>query len=108
MTITGLDGRFQRVNRTFAAMVGREPGELLGMAVRDITHGDDLEADLAAMVRMAAGDQDTYGTEKRYVRPDGTIVWVRLAVTLVWDDGQPSHFLSQMIDISDRKAFEEA
>src|SRR4051812_11042764 len=108
MTITGLDGCFQRANRTFAAMVGREQGELVGMAVRDITHPDDVEADLAAMMRMAAGEQDTYGTEKRYVRPDGTIVWARLAVTLVWDGSEPSHFLSQMIDISDRKAFEEA
>jgi diguanylate cyclase (GGDEF)-like protein/PAS domain S-box-containing protein len=108
MTITSLDGRLQRVNRSFAAMVGREPSELIGVAVRDITHPDDADADVKAMARMAAGEQDSYDTEKRYVRPDGTIVWSRLAVSLVHDDGEPSHFLSQMIDISDRKAFEEA
>jgi diguanylate cyclase (GGDEF)-like protein/PAS domain S-box-containing protein len=108
MTITGLDGRFQRVNRSFAAMVGREQSELVGVAVRDITHPDDANADVEAMARMAAGEQDSYDAEKRFVRPDGTIVWSRLAVTLVHADDAPSHFLSQMIDISDRKAFEEA
>src|SRR5439155_26869336 len=108
MTITGLDGRFRRVNRSFAAMVGREQDELVGVAVRDITHADDVEADMEALGRMAAGEQDSYETEKRYVRPDGSTVWAQLAVTLVYVDREPSHFLSQIIDITDRKTFEEA
>ena len=89
-------------------MVGRERHELEGVAVRDITHPDDADKDIDALARMAAGEQDSYRAEKRYVRPDGAIVWAQLAVTLVHEDGGPLHFLSQMIDISDRKAFEEA
>jgi diguanylate cyclase (GGDEF)-like protein/PAS domain S-box-containing protein len=108
MTITGLDGRFVRVNRSFAELVGRPQEELAGVAVRDITHPEDANRDLAAMQRMTNGEADTYRTEKRYLRPDGTIVWATLAVTLVRDENGPSHFLSQMIDISDRKRFEEA
>jgi diguanylate cyclase (GGDEF)-like protein/PAS domain S-box-containing protein len=108
MTITGLDGRFQRVNRTFAEMVGREQDDLVGVAVRDITHPDDADADMAALERMARGEQESYKAEKRYVRPDGTIVWASLAIKLVYAHGEPAHFLSQMIDISERKAFEEA
>jgi diguanylate cyclase (GGDEF)-like protein/PAS domain S-box-containing protein len=108
MTITGLDGRYQRVNRSFAEMVGRDRYELIGVAVREITHPDDVDADIEAMARMASGEQDSYRSEKRYVRPDGSVVWTQLAVKLVSDDAGPSHFLSQMIDISERKAFEEA
>jgi len=108
MTITGLDGRYQRVNRSFAEMVGRDRFELIGVAVREITHPDDADADIEAMARMAAGDQDSYSAEKRYVRPDGSVVWTQLAVKIVSDDVGPSHFLSQMIDISERKAFEDA
>src|SRR5690242_16189266 len=108
MTITGLDGRYQRVNRSFAEMVGRDRYELIGVAVREITHPDDVDADIEAMARMASGEQDSYRTEKRYVRPDGTVVWTQLAVKLVSNDVGPSHFLSQMIDISERKAFEDA
>src|SRR4051794_21407142 len=108
MTITGLDGRYQRVNRSFAAMVGREQEDLVGLAVRDITHPDDVDADASAMERMARGEQQSHDSEKRYVRPDGSVVWARHAVRLVSAGGEPSHFLSQMIDISERKLFEEA
>jgi diguanylate cyclase (GGDEF)-like protein/PAS domain S-box-containing protein len=108
MTITGLDGRYQRVNRAFAEMVGRDRYELIGVAVREITHPGDVDADIEAMARMASGEQDSYRSEKRYVRPDGSVVWTQLAVKLVSDNAGPSHFLSQMIDISERKAFEDA
>src|SRR5690349_18293757 len=108
MTLTGLDGRFLRVNRTFAEMVGRERHELIGVAVRDITHPDDADADIEAMARMASGELDRHQAEKRFVRPDGSITWAQLAVELIREGSEPSHFLSQMIDISERKAFEEA
>jgi diguanylate cyclase (GGDEF)-like protein/PAS domain S-box-containing protein len=108
MTITGLDGRYQRVNRAFADMVGRDQDELVGVGIRDITHPDDAAADTAAFERMIRGEQQTYRTEKRFVRPDGTIVWTTLVATLVHEQGAPSHFLAQMIDISERKLFEEA
>jgi diguanylate cyclase (GGDEF)-like protein/PAS domain S-box-containing protein len=108
MTITGLDGRFQRVNRSFADMVGRDRYELIGVAVREITHPEDADADVDALARMASGEQDGYSAEKRYVRPDGSVVWTQLAVKLVRERDEPLHFLSQMIDISERKAFEEA
>jgi len=108
MTITGLDGRYQRVNRAFADMVGRDQEELVGVTIREITHPDDAAADAIAIERMIRGEQQSYRTEKRFVRPDGTIVWASLVATLVHEPGGPSHFLAQMIDISDRKVFEQA
>jgi diguanylate cyclase (GGDEF)-like protein/PAS domain S-box-containing protein len=108
MTITGLDDRFQRVNRTFAEMVGRTAEELVGVAAGEITHPDDLEADRAAVASMISGETDSYLTEKRYLRPDGTPVWATLAASIVRGPDGPLHFLAQMIDISDRKRAEEA
>jgi diguanylate cyclase (GGDEF)-like protein/PAS domain S-box-containing protein len=108
MTITSLEGRYLRVNRRFAAMVGRTRENLVGVHVRDVTHPDDAAADEEAIMRMAAGEQHSHQVEKRYVRPDGTVVWARLGVTVVSVGGRPAHFLSQTVDISDRKAFEEA
>ncbi len=58
--------------------------------------------------RIASGEQDHHQSEKRFVRPDGTIVWANVTITLVRVGGEPSHLLSQTIDISDRKRFEEA
>jgi diguanylate cyclase (GGDEF)-like protein/PAS domain S-box-containing protein len=108
MTIVDLEGRFLRVNRSFAAMVGRDQSELVGVPVRDITHPEDVEADRTALAALVAGEIESHNREKRYVRPDGTIVWARLAVTLVRDGDAPSHVLAQTIDISERKVFEEA
>ena len=109
MAITGTDGRFVRVNHSLAAMLGREPQQLAGVTVRDITHPAHHEDDSEAMRALAAGEQNTYSAEKRYLRADGTEAWVALHVTVVRNaDGGPQYFLSQMADIGERRAAEHA
>ena len=109
MAITGTDGRFVRVNRSLAAMLGYEPRQLAGVAVRDVTHAAHHESDREAMRALAAGELTTYSTEKRYLRVDGGEAWVALDVTVVRNaDGAPLYFLSQMADIGERRAAEQA
>ena len=109
MAITGTDGRFVRVNHSLAAMLGSEPQQLAGVAVRDLTHPAHHEDDREAMRALAAGEQNTYSAEKRYLRADGTEAWVALHVTVVRNaDGGPQYFLSQMADIGERRAAEHA
>ena len=109
MAITGTDGRFVRVNHSLAAMLGHEPQQLAGVTVRDITHPAHHEDDSEAMRALAAGEQNTYSAEKRYLRADGTEAWVALHVTVVRNaDGGPQYFLSQMADIGERRAAEQA
>jgi diguanylate cyclase (GGDEF)-like protein len=74
------------------------------MTFQDITHPDDLDADLEHVREMVAGEIRGYEMEKRYFRADGSIVWVLLSVSLVRDaDGAPRYFISQIQDISERK-----
>ena len=109
MAITGVDGRFVRVNTSLATMLGREPRELAGVAVRDLTHPAHHDDDREAMRALAAGEQNTYSTEKRYLCADGREAWVALHVTVVRDaDGGLQYFLSQMADIGERRAAEHA
>jgi PAS domain S-box-containing protein len=109
MAITGTDGRFVRVNHALAAMLGRAPQQLAGVAVRDITHPAHHADDAEAIRALASGEQNTYSAEKRYVRADGSEAWVALHVTVVRDaDGGPQYFLSQMADIGERRAAEHA
>ena len=80
--------RFVRVNPRFCEMTGRAEAELLGgLGVADVVHPDDLEADLARWyaVRDAGGARDA---EKRYLRPDGSILWVRLSMTVSARDAE--------------------
>ena len=90
-------------------MLGREPQQLAGVAVRDLTHPAHHEDDREAMRALAAGEQNTYSAEKRYLRADGSEAWVALHVTVVRNaDGGPQYFLSQMADIGERRAAEHA
>ncbi|CAA9488049.1 MAG: diguanylate cyclase/phosphodiesterase (GGDEF & EAL domains) with PAS/PAC sensor(s) [uncultured Solirubrobacteraceae bacterium] len=107
MAVVGLDGRFLDVNQALCAITGSAPHELTGKAFSAITHPDDLAADFEVMRALIAGAVASQVDEKRYLRPDGTAVWVARTVTLVRDaDGAPLHFLDQIQDITERRRFE--
>ena len=102
-----LDGTFALVNQRFADITGRNRAELQACSFQQITHPDDLESDLDRVHRVLAGEIATYTMEKRYLRPDGSLVWVHLTVSLVRDAaGAPLHFVSVVEDITDRKQAE--
>jgi diguanylate cyclase (GGDEF)-like protein/PAS domain S-box-containing protein len=102
------DGSFVRVNRVLCELVGYPETELLSLTFHDITHPDDLDADLEYVRQVLADEIRTYEMEKRYLRADGSIVWVLLSVSLVRDpDGRPSYFIAQIQDIDERKRAEE-
>ncbi len=103
-----LDGRWLRVNARLPQILGYPEEELMRKTFQDITHPDDVGADIDHAQRLIAGEIDSYSMEKRYVRKDGRTVWATLRVSLVrCEDGTPSHFISVIEDIDDRKRFEE-
>ena len=109
MALTSLDGHFLQVNGALCEMLGRPAEGVVGMAVPSLTHPDDQAADRMAMQEMREGRRRTFATEKRYLRPDGAPVWVRLHAGVVHDDdGRPLYFVSQMEDITEHKAQELA
>ncbi|QEH31595.1 Signal transduction histidine-protein kinase BarA [Aquisphaera giovannonii] len=109
MALVAADGRFLRVNGSLCEIVGYDEAELLGRTFQDITHPDDLDADLEHVRRIVADEIRSYHLEKRYIRKDGQVVWVRLSVSLVRGGaGLPLHFVAQIEDITDRKRADEA
>lgn len=104
----GIDGRWLRVNRRLCEIVGYSEDELRARTFQEITHPDDLEEDLELTRKMLAGELQTYTLEKRYIRKDGSGVWVNLTVSLVRDaSGEPGYFIAVVEDISERKKAEE-
>jgi len=103
------DGRWLRVNRKLCDILGYGLDELRRKTFQDVTHPDDLEADVAYVARLLSGEIPSYAMEKRYVRADGGTVWAQLTVSLVRDDaGRPDYFISVVEDIDRRKNAEAA
>ncbi len=108
MALVAPDGRFLRTNRSLCEILGYREVELLGKTFQDITHPDDLDADLDQLRRTLLGEMRTYQMEKRYFHKEGQVVWVLLSVSLVHDEeGDPLYFVSQTQDITERKVLEE-
>ncbi len=107
MAVADLDGRFLEVNQALCTITGYAPEDLTGTTFSAITHPGDLPADFEVMRALVGGEVSSQVDEKRYLRPDGTTVWVARSVTLVRDaDGAPLHFLDQVQDITERRRFE--
>jgi PAS domain S-box-containing protein len=101
MALVALDGRLMKLNSSFCDLVGYTPDEADALDFQEITHPDDLQADLHLLEDLIAGRIPSYQLEKRYVRKSGQIVWARLSVSMVvGEDGAPKHLISQVQDLS--------
>jgi PAS domain S-box-containing protein len=102
-----LTGELVRVNPRLCDITGYSAGELCRLRVQDITHPDDLDADMANLQRLRLGEIDTFSLEKRHLRKDGGIVWVEASRALVRDpEGNPMLFVGAVRDITAQRQAE--
>lgn len=107
MALVNTSGGFIRVNKTLCQLMGYAPGHLLELSFQELTHPEDLEADLELMYQLLDGKIGSYQMDKRYFHQSGQIIWASLHVTLVRDKAQaPLYFVSQIKDITERKKME--
>ncbi|MEH2320982.1 PAS domain S-box protein [Nostoc sp.] len=107
ITLVALDGRFLQINPALCEITGYSYEELIEMNFQEITHPDDLEVDWENGRRVLAKEISGYSLEKRYIRKDGSIVWVNLTSSAVWDTkGLAKYALGIIEDISERKRVE--
>ena len=107
--IVSLEGRWIDVNPSMCHIVGYTREELLSTDFQSITYPEDLDADLECVRQLLEGEIPTCQMDKRYIHKDGDIVWTQLNVALVrGSKGEPSYFISQIQDISERKRNELA
>lgn len=96
-------GRMIRVNAKYAEMLGYAEPDLLALSVRDFSHPDDPVASVFSPFSEAARTE--YLHEKRYLRKDGSTIWVSENVIVIREDdgGPPIHAVVTADDITERK-----
>ncbi|MEX0952543.1 MAG: PAS domain S-box protein, partial [Nitriliruptoraceae bacterium] len=107
MALLDLDCHLLAVNQTLCEFLGRSEAELLTMTSLEVTHPDDVDEDVAYGNRIVDGEH-LRPIEKRYVRPDGSIVWGLLGVSIVTDaSGSPIQMIGQVVDVTDRQVVQQ-
>jgi PAS domain S-box-containing protein len=107
MALIALDGRFLAVNAAMCQLLARDAETLLASSLGDVTHAEDLATSRKHSTRMLTGKIASCQHSKRFLLPEGGIVWGLLTVTAVRDaGGELLHYVAQIQDISDRKTSE--
>ena len=105
--VFGLDGVWLNGNAALRRFLGYSSDELRTVNFRDVTHPDDLDADLVLFEQLTSGRIPSYEIEKRYIRKDGGVAWAARTVSLVRSaTGDPLFYISHVQDIAGRKAAE--
>lgn len=103
------DGRFLFVNSRLCSILGHTREDLLSVRFDEIAFPEDRQACTSAITRLAAGHVDSYASEKRFIRADGSSVWIRVGVSAVRNSaGEVAFFVGVAEDISEHKAWDEA
>ncbi len=106
--ILRLDGTFEQVNAALCDLIGHDMDVMLAIGMGHVTHPDDHAADRDRLARLIEGEVPAFQIEKRYVRANGAVMWGLCNIALVRDaDGTPEHFVSQIVDITERRRLAE-
>lgn len=103
MALVSKQGLFMDVNKSLCKSLGYTNKELLSLTFQEITHPEDLDLDVSLLNEVIEGKRNSYQIDKRYFHKNGSIVNIILTVTAVKNlDGSISHFISQIVDITNR------
>jgi len=102
------EGRFQECNPAYCRIVGYDHDELLSLTFAAIVHPDDRDGNLAQLQRLQAGIVPSFEIENRYLRRDGTAVWVHKHVSVVPDAaGRPLYLMAIVTDVTGQRLADE-
>lgn len=106
--IDSLAGKLYEANARFAEIAGRTRQTMVTIDWMSITHPDDVQEDLDNMSLLNAGKIEGFDMEKRYIRPDGSFVWINMTIAPIKseDTTHPFH-LCMIEDITARKQAEQ-
>jgi PAS domain S-box-containing protein len=106
--VTDVQGNVLDANEALARIVDRTPAEISATNLFELTHPEDRARHRSLLEQLLASQIPGFVIEKRYLRRDGSPVWVRNSVSLVNDDQNKCHLISICEDINQHKRAEQA
>ncbi|MGH7133040.1 MAG: PAS domain S-box protein [Phycisphaerales bacterium] len=108
IALMGLSGRLLEVNGRFMQILGRSADELTRMSCQDLNHPEDSAPSNELLAQVARSERGEFAIEKRYVRGDGSPVWVNVTISPLLDErGSVQRMIAIVEDISARKLAEQ-
>jgi len=109
MAFVALDGTVIAVNPAACKLCGRTEQELVGSPGLEVSHPDDRGDAAGRLRQLTEGQLDEVRLERRFIRPDGTVVWAEsLTQAVRAPDGTPLYLQTILVDITDRRQAEAA
>jgi len=109
MALADLNGKFTQVNPELCRITGYTYEELVGKEVLSLIEPGHYTTTRQNMQKLILGEIEFFSDEKKYIKKDGTPIWVHTSVSIVKDPaGYPKHFVGVVHDIHDKKLAEES
>jgi len=104
IAIADRQGRFIRVNESFSAITGYPVNDVLELNFRDITHPEDIDADLLQLRKLENNEIREFSMEKRYLHRNGNYIWIFLTVSAIRNTaGEIQYFVAHIQNIANRE-----
>ena len=108
IAIGDMEGRVVESNPSLEHILGYNKNELHLKCFSEFTHPDDVMNEWKLIEEVLTGKSNYYEIEKRYIRKDNTVIWVRLIGSLTTDpDGKPLNGIAIIEDITERKKIQD-
>ncbi len=109
IALVDMQGKVMVTNPALQKMLGYDAAELRGMNIAQFVHPDDDHAPDTLFQEMIEGERDHYRVERRYIRKDGSMLWVRPTASLVRKTPNRSPYAIKLVDdITEEKQMREA
>jgi len=103
-----IKGEALEYNKKLLDFFGYTAEEFQNKTFMELTHSEDLKADVELFQELIEGKRDHYNIEKRYIHKEGHIIWGNLSVAIIRDsEGNSQYALSLVEDITEKKKAEQ-
>ncbi len=108
LVTTTTQGQILSSNHVFQDLIGYTADELQGMSFKEFTHRSDLNLEQQQVQEMLNEERDSCQVEKRYIRKDGQVIWVRVNIAFLRDDAEtPAMLIASVEEITAQRHWQE-